>query len=103
MAKHSELTPVQRREIVLALLRREESGAAERGISEGTPYRWRDEFLAGGETALAKGKNGSDAKEREIKQLKRELAERGQGALPKGWSGEITIANWILKNAGQLA
>jgi len=73
MPKRSELTVEQRREAVLALLRREEPAAplARRyGISEQTLYRWRDEFIAGGEQALAKGKNGSDGRDQEIRALK---------------------------------
>ena len=31
------------------------------GITEQTLYRWRDDFLAAGESALTHGKNGSDA------------------------------------------
>jgi transposase-like protein len=94
MAKHSELSPAKRREVVLALLRREEPAAvlARRyGVSEGTLYRWRDEFLAGGEAAVSNGKKGADAREREIKELKKELAERDQVI------GELTIANRNLK------
>jgi len=63
MAKRSELSAAQRREAVLALSRREESAAmlARRfGIAEQTLYRWRDEFPAGGEAALANGKKGAD-------------------------------------------
>ena len=59
MAKKSNLTAAQRREAVLVLVRREEPAAqvARRfGISEQTLYRWRDEFLAGGEAALGRGK-----------------------------------------------
>jgi transposase len=58
MPKHSELSAPQRREAVLALLRREEPAtqlARRWGVSEQTLYRWRDEFLAGGEAALAHG------------------------------------------------
>lgn len=94
MAKRSDLSPSQGREVVLALLRREESAAvlARRyGVSEGTLYRWRDEFLAGGEAALSKAKNGVDGRNRELKELKKELAERDQVI------GELTIANRILK------
>jgi hypothetical protein len=50
-----------------------------------------DEFLAGGEAAVSNGKKGADAREREIKELKKELAERDQVI------GELTIANRILK------
>jgi len=59
MGKRSDLTVTQRREAVLMLIRREEPAAklARRfGVSEHTLYRWRDDFLAGGEAALASGK-----------------------------------------------
>lgn len=94
MPKRSELTVEQRREAVLALLRREEPAAqlARRyGVSEQSLYRWRDEFLAAGEAALANGKNGSDARVREIRELKAKLEERDQVI------GELTVANRILK------
>jgi len=51
MPRRSELTVEQRREAVLALLRKEEPAtqlARRFGVSEQTLYRWRDEFLAGG-------------------------------------------------------
>ena len=54
MGKRSELSVAQRREAVLALLRREEPAAklARRfGVSEQTLHRWRDEFLTAGEAA----------------------------------------------------
>ena len=94
MGKRSELTAGQRREAVLMLLRREEPAAkvARRfGVSEQTLYRWRDEFLAGGEAALANGKGGTDSREREIRELKKEVERRDQVI------GELTIANRILK------
>jgi transposase len=94
MPKHSDLTVEQRREAVLALLRREEPAAqlARRyGISEQTLYRWRDDFLAAGEAALAKGKNGIDARDQEIKKLKAELEEHTLTI------GELAAANRILK------
>ena len=75
MGKRSELTAVQRREAVLLVLRREEPAAkvARRfGVSEPTLYRWRDDFLAGGEAALANGKAGADSRDREIRELKKE-------------------------------
>ena len=81
MAKKSNLTTSQRREVVLTLIRRDEPAAqlARRwGVSEPTLYRWRDEFLAGGEAALANGKGGSDARDREIRDLKSQLEERDQ-------------------------
>ena len=94
MGKRSELTAAARREAVLVLLRREEPGAkvARRiGVSEQTLYRWRDDFLAGGEAALANGKGGTDSRDREIRELKKEVECRDQVI------GELTIANRILK------
>lgn len=94
MPKRLELTVEQRREAVLALLRRQEPAAqvARRyGISEPTLYRWRDDFLAAGAAALAQGKNGSDGREREIRELKAQLEERDLVI------GELTVANRILK------
>ena len=94
MPKHSDLTVTQRREVVLALLRREEPAvqlARRWGVSEQTLYRWRDEFLAGGEAALAHGKNGANARERENRELRAQLQERDQVI------GELTVANRILK------
>ena len=94
MGKRSELGAAERREAVLVLLRREEPGAkvARRiGVSEQTLYRWRDEFLAGGEAALGNGKGGTDSRDREIRELKKEVERRDQVI------GELTIANRILK------
>jgi hypothetical protein len=51
------------REAVLSLLLREEAAAviARRiGVSEPTLYRWRDEFMAAGEAALASGSGRTD-------------------------------------------
>jgi len=96
MGKKSELGRTERRDVVLMLLRRAESAAvlARRyGISEQTLYRWRDEFLAGGEAALNAGKSGADPKNRQIEELKRELAQRNQVI------GELTIANRLLKKS----
>ena len=98
MGKRSDLSIPQRREVVLMLLRREEPAAklARRfGISEQTLYRWRDEFLAGGEGALANGKGGADPRDRAIRELKKELEGRDQVI------GELTIANRILKKTAE--
>lgn len=96
MAKRSEVSVADRRDAVLSLLRREEPAAviARRvGVSEPTLYRWRDEFLAAGETALCStkkhGKN--DPRDRRIAELEREVERRDQVI------GEYTIANRILK------
>lgn len=95
MGRRSELSVSKRREAVLVLLRREEAAsrvARRYGVSEQTLYRWRDEFLAGGEVALAgsSGKN-SDPRKRRIEELERALAQRDQVI------GELTIANRVLK------
>jgi len=101
MGKRSDLTVSQRREVVLMLLRREEPAAklARRfgvsehrfGVSEHTLYRWRDDFLAGGEAALASGKGQNDPRDRQIVELKKQLSDRDQVI------GELTIANRVLK------
>lgn len=94
MPRQSNLTVAQRRDVVLALLRREEPAtqlARRFGVSEQTLYRWRDEFLAADEAALAHGKNGADARERENRELRAELEERNLVI------GELTVANRILK------
>jgi transposase len=96
MGKKSELEGAARRDVVLMLLRREEPAAvlARRyGISEQTLYRWRDEFLAGGEAALLGAKSGADPRNHQIEELKRELARRDQVI------GELTIANRLLKKS----
>ena len=98
MAKRSDLTAAQRREAVLLLLRGEEpTGVVARrhGVSEQTLYRWRDDFLAGGAAALANGKGGTDSRDREIKELKKEVERRDQVI------GELTIANRILKKTSE--
>ena len=96
MGKKSALEGAERRDVVLMLLRREEAAAvlARRyGISEQTLYRWRDEFLAGGEAALLGAKHGADPRNCQIEELKRELARRDQVI------GELTIANRLLKKS----
>ena len=59
------------------------------GVSEHPLYRWRDDFLAGGEAALA-GKQGKGQQQR-IQELEREVEQRDQVI------GELTIANRVLK------
>lgn len=96
MAKRCEVSLADRREAVLSLLRREEPAAviARRiGVSEPTLYRWRDEFLAAGEAALASGsgRKGVDPRDRRIAELEHQIEKRDQVI------GEYTIANRILK------
>lgn len=93
MGKRSDVSVPQRREAVLALLRREEPAAklARRyGVSEQTLHRWRDDFLSAGEAALSGGKNGS-GQQRRIAELEKEIEGRDQVI------GELTIANRVLK------
>jgi transposase-like protein len=94
MGKRSEVPVNERRQAVLSLLRREEPAAviARRcGVAEATLYRWRDDFLAAGEAALAGGtQNGSNARDRQIAELERQLEGRDQVI------GELTVANRIL-------
>ena len=93
MPRRNLLSPEKRTEVVLALLRKEDTIAnlARRtGVSEQSLYRWRDDFVTGGKQQLA-GKGASAESRRELEQLKRDLAERDQVI------GEITIANRVLK------
>jgi transposase len=95
MGRQSNVELKDRREAVLSMLRREEPAAviARRiGVSEPTLYRWRDEFLAAGEAALAQGgRKGADARDRRIAELEHQIEKRDQVI------GEYTIANRILK------
>jgi len=94
MGAKSKLSVPERRKVVLLLLRREEPAvvlARRYGISENTLYRWRDDFMAGGEAALTNGKGKADPRDRRIAELKKELGERDKVI------GELTIANRILK------
>jgi transposase-like protein len=96
MPKQSNVEVKDRREAVLCLIRREESAgviARRLGVSEQTLYRWRDDFLAAGEAALASGgsKKGGDSRDRRIAELEAQIEKRDQVI------GEYTIANRILK------
>jgi transposase-like protein len=94
MGKQSKVEVGQRREAVLSLLRKEEAAAAiarRYQVSESTLYRWRDEFLSGGEAALAQGKGKADARDGEIRQLKEQLEARDQII------GELTVVNRVFK------
>ena len=64
MARKSKLSARERQEVVLMLLRREEPAAAlarRYGVSENSLYKWREQFLEGGRTALTNGKGVNDA------------------------------------------
>jgi transposase-like protein len=95
MAKRANVSVKQRSEAVLSLLRREEPAtqlARRYGVSEPTLYRWRDDFLAGGEAALsAGGAKGLDPQARRVSELEQQIEKRDQVI------GELTIANRILK------
>jgi len=95
MGRKSEMSVAQRREAVLALLRREESCAKlsrRYGVSEQTLARWRDDFLAAGEQGLAGKSNGkTDPRERRIAELEKDIESRDQVI------GELTIVNKVLK------
>jgi transposase-like protein len=95
MGKRSEVPVTERREAVLSFLRREEPGAviARRyGVAEATLYRWRDDFLAAGEAALAGStRDGISGRDRQVAELERQIESRDQVI------GELTIANRVLK------
>jgi transposase-like protein len=95
MGKRSEVPVAERREAVLSFLRREEPAAtiARRyGVAEATLYRWRDDFLAAGEAALAGGtRMGSGTRDRQVAELERQIESRDQVI------GELTVANRVLK------
>jgi len=87
------LTAKKKKELVLALLRGEDSAAKlgrRYGVSEQTVYRYRDAFLEAGELGLENGKR-ADAERDRIKQLEKEIADRDQII------GELTVVNRILK------
>ena len=92
MGRKSVLDADKKAEAVMAVLRKEETVtqlARRYGVSEGSLYRWTDEFVAGGKSAMQDGRaNGPSG---EVARLKRELDEHVRCI------GEITIANTILK------
>ena len=93
MGRRSEVSAEKRVELVLALLRKEESAAqiARRaGVSDQTLYRWRDDFIAAGQAQLG-GKSNEAAATKELAKLQRQIETREQVI------GELTIANRILK------
>ena len=93
MSKGRTSSEEERLEAVLQVLKRDEPMnvlSRRYGVSEQTLYRWRDQFLAGGRAAL-KTSGGKDAKDEELRRLKREWWESQRTV------GELTIANNILK------
>jgi len=93
MARKKGLDSGQKGEAVLAMLRKEESVsqlARRYGVSEGSLYRWAEEFISGGKAAMS-GSGGNNAAAAEIAKLKRDIEERDRCI------GEITIANTIMK------
>ncbi len=97
MGRHSDLTVEQRREVILAVLHREEplSVLSRRyRVSEMTLNRWRDVFVAAGTEGLASGKLRQSSEARRVERLEAEIAERDRVI------GELTIANRILKKNG---
>ena len=92
MSKGKHLSEGEKFEVVMALLRRERSGAElarEYGISEQTMYRWRDQFTDGGKKGLSSKRSASASSE--VKELRRELKEHKQ------LIGEYAFANDFLK------
>jgi transposase-like protein len=61
------------------------------GVSEGSLYRWRDEFLQAGKSALCGKANGKAGSSHRVADLERQLNERDLVI------GELTVANRILK------
>lgn len=94
MAVKSKLDVNQRMEAVLSLIRREEPAkviARRYQVSENTLYQWRERFLENGKAGLTNNYKRDNHNNGEIKQLKKEIAERDRVI------GELTIANRILK------
>ena len=94
MGKKSEFSTAQKREIVLAILRRDDtiSGLSRKhNVSQNTLTRWRDQFLEGADSGLAGAKSKRSPEQERIKQLEKQVADREQVI------GELTIANRILK------
>jgi transposase len=93
MARHSKIPPAQRTELVLAVLRGTEKLevlARRHQVSVNTLRRWKEEFLAAGRDRLT-GHGDSVVVQAEVKQLRRELAEREMII------GELTVANRFLQ------
>ena len=94
MPAMSSLSPEQRVQVVLALLRKEdslESLARKAGVSSTWLSRWRDEFVEAGKSALGSGKVTQNLLAGELESLRGEWSGRDQVI------GELTVANRILK------
>ena len=86
MGKKSEISVSQRLEIVLMILRKQESIsilARHYGVSETTLHRWRDDFVKAGQSALAYGRGnaGAGSDTVKLKQLERDLSSRDYWAI----------------------
>ena len=94
MPTPTSISPEQRVQVVLALLRKEdslESLARKAGVSATSLGRWRDDFVEAGKSALGSGKVVQNQLARQVESLQSELAGRDQVI------GELTVANRILK------
>lgn len=92
MPKRNQLNQQERSELVLRLLRKEDTAralASEAGISEGMLYQLRDKYLTAGNHAMAMGPAGDS----ETKRLHKEVSERDRII------GELTVANSVLKKS----
>lgn len=95
MSGTSPLTPAERRDIVLSLLRGEatvQDLATQYEVSEATLHRWRSKFLAGGEAALAGERSQEFSDRKRIQELEQEVSRRAQVI------GELTMQ---LKRSGE--
>ena len=97
MPTPTSISPEQRVQVVLALLRKDdsleslESLARKAGVSATSLGRWRDEFVEAGKSALGAGKVVQNQLARQVESLPSELAGRDQVI------GELTVAKRILK------
>ena len=94
MPTPTSISPEQRVQVVLALLRKEdslESLARKAGVSATSLGRWRDDFVEAGKSALGSGKVVQNQLARQVESLQSELSGRDQVI------GELTVANRILK------
>ncbi len=98
MGRKSEVSPAERREIVLKVLRKEESTAAlarKHGVAEASIYRWYEQFLAAGLDGLKPRAAGSGASA-EVDRLQAEVGDL------KISLAEYSIANRILKKRAEI-